>query len=75
MIYPASRAVDLIEEMRKFHLEPKRLQFVHSHPRDEARLLLIEGVKEGRAQVRVLPPFFLYDSTGKYTAEAQDLFR
>jgi len=75
MIYPASRAVDLIEEMRKFHLEPKRVQFVHSHPQDDARLLLIEGLKEGRAQVRVLPPFFLYDSTGKYTAEARDLFR
>jgi len=75
MIYPASRGVDLIEEMRKFHLEPKRLQFVHSHPRDEARLLLIEGLKEGRAQVRVLSPFFLYDSMGKYTPEAQELFR
>ncbi len=75
MIYPASRAADVIEEMRKFHLEPKRLQFVHSHPGDEARLLLIEGLKEGHAQVRVLPPFFLYDSTGKYTPEAQELFR
>jgi tRNA1Val (adenine37-N6)-methyltransferase len=75
MIYPASRAADLIEQMRKFHLEPKLLQFVHSHPRDEARLLLVEGLKEGRAQVRVLPPLFLYDSMGKYTPEAQELFR
>ena len=74
MIYPASRAADLIEEMRKFHLEPKRLQFIHSHPRDEARLLLIEGLKEGRAQVQVIQPFFIYDSTGKYTAQAQELF-
>ena len=75
MIYPASRAADLIEQMRKFHLEPKRLQFVHSHPRDEARLLLLEGLKEGHAQVRVLPPLFLYDSMGKYTPEAQEIFR
>ena len=75
MIYPASRAADLIEQMRKFHLEPKLLQFVHSHPRDEARLLLVEGLKEGRAQVRVLPPLFLYDSMGKYTPEAQEIFR
>ena len=75
MIYPASRTADLIEEMRKFHLEPKRWQFVHSHPGEEARLLLIEALKEGRPQVRVLPPFFLYDSTGKYTLEAQELFR
>jgi tRNA1Val (adenine37-N6)-methyltransferase len=74
MIYPASRAADLVEEMRKFHLEPKRLQFVHTHPQDEARLLLVEGLKEGRPQVRVLPPFFLHEATGKYTPEAQELF-
>jgi len=75
MIYPALRAAELIQEMRKFHLEPKRLQFVHSHLKEEARLMMVESFKEGRAQVRVLPPLFLYDSTGNHTPEAQELFR
>ncbi|MDI6755730.1 MAG: tRNA1(Val) (adenine(37)-N6)-methyltransferase [Thermodesulfobacteriota bacterium] len=75
MIYPASRAADLIQEMRKSHLEPKRLQFIHSHQKDEARLMLVEAIKEGHAQIKVLPPRFLYDSAGGYTSEAQDLFR
>jgi tRNA1Val (adenine37-N6)-methyltransferase len=75
MIYPASRAAELIQEMRQFHLEPKRLRFVHPHLKEEARLMMVEGFKEGRAQVRVLPPLFLYDSTGNYTPEAQELFR
>jgi len=74
MIYPASRAADLIQEMRKSHLEPKRLQFIHSHQKDEARLMLVEAIKEGRAQIKVLPPRFLYDSAGGYTSEAQELF-
>jgi len=74
MIYPASRAGDLICEMRKFHLEPKRLKFVHSQPEAEARLLLAEGLKEGRAQLQVLPPFYLYDAAGTYTVPAQELF-
>ena len=75
IIYPASRAADLIQEMRKFHLEPKRLQFIHSHHKDEARLMLLEAIKEGRAQIKVLPPLFIYDSRGFYTSEAQELFR
>jgi tRNA1Val (adenine37-N6)-methyltransferase len=75
MIYPASRAADLIHEMRKYHLEPKRLQFIHSHLKDEARLLLVEALKEGRAQVQILPPFFLYASAGEYTSQAQELFQ
>jgi len=74
MIYPASRATDLVQEMRTFHLEPKRLQFVHSHRKDEASLFMVEALKEGHAQVKVLPPFFVYDSEGKYTPEAQKLF-
>jgi tRNA1Val (adenine37-N6)-methyltransferase len=74
MIYPASRAAELIQEMRQIHLEPKRLQFVHSHLKEEARLMMVEGFKEGRAQVRVLPPLILYDSSGNYTPEAQQFF-
>lgn len=74
MIYPASRAAELIQEMRQIHLEPKRLQFVHSHLKEEARLMMVEGFKEGHAQVRVLPPLILYDSVGNYTPEAQQLF-
>jgi tRNA1Val (adenine37-N6)-methyltransferase len=75
MIYPATRAADLIKEMAGFHLEPKRMQFVHSHEKDEARLILVEALKEGHAQVGILPPFFLYDSAGDYTPAARELFR
>jgi len=74
MVYPASRATDLIQEMRKIHLEPKRVQFIHSHQKDEARLMLVEAIKEGRAQIKVLPPLFLYDSAHQYTPDAQELF-
>ena len=74
VIYPASRAADLIQEMRNFHLEPKRLQFVHSRPKDRASLMLMEACKEGRAQLQVLAPLFLYDSSGLYAPEAQGLW-
>ncbi len=75
MIYPATSAADLIKEMAGFHLEPKRMQFVHSHEKDEARLVLVEALKEGRGQVRILPPFILFDSAGEYTPAGRELFR
>ena len=75
MIYPASRAAELIREMLSFHLEPKRLQFVHSRLQEEARLMMVEAFKEGRAQAQILPPLILYDPAGNYTAEAQELFQ
>ncbi len=75
LIYPSSRAVDLIQALRKFHLEPKRWQFVHSRWNDEARLLLAEAVKGGHPHAQVLPPFIIYDAAGEYTPEARQLFR
>jgi tRNA1Val (adenine37-N6)-methyltransferase len=75
MIYPASRAADLMRGLSKYHLEPKLLQFVHSHERDEARLVLVEALKEGHAQVEILPPFFLYDADRNYTPPARELFQ
>jgi tRNA1Val (adenine37-N6)-methyltransferase len=74
MIYPASRVADLMRGLSKYHLEPKRMQFVHSHEGNEARLVLVEALKEGHTQVQVLPPFFLYDSSGNYTPAARELF-
>ncbi len=73
MIYPAFRTADLIEEMARLRLEPKRLQFVHSRRDEEARLVMVEGLKGGGSQVRVLPPLFLYDGDA-YTAAAKKLF-
>ena len=74
MIYPAPRIADLMRRLSQYRLEPKRIQFVHSHGKDEARLVLVEALKEGHAQVKILPPFFLYDSSGHYTPAARELF-
>jgi tRNA1Val (adenine37-N6)-methyltransferase len=74
-IYPATRTADLFQGLRRFHLEPKRVQFVHSRAREEARLVLVEALKEGKTQVKILPPFVLYDSAGRYTLQAEEVFR
>jgi tRNA1Val (adenine37-N6)-methyltransferase len=75
MIYPAFRSADLMRGLSRHHLEPKRVQFVHSHESDEARLVLVEALKEGQAQVNILPPFFLFDSDSNYTPPARELFQ
>ena len=74
-IYPATRTADLFQGLRRFHLEPKRVQFVHSRDREEARLVLVEALKEGKTQVKILPPFVLYNSAGRYTLQAEEVFR
>ncbi|HSR13346.1 MAG TPA: SAM-dependent methyltransferase, partial [Thermodesulfobacteriota bacterium] len=71
---PASRSAELIRQMTALGLEPKRMQWVHSREGEEARLVLVEGSKQAGSEVRVLPPLFIYDSEGKYTPAAGELF-
>lgn len=75
LVYPARRAAALIITLKKYGLEPKRLQMVHSYPGAEGELVLLEAVKGGGEELAVLPPFYLHQSrAGDYTAEMAKLY-
>lgn len=69
MVYPATRAVDLLQAMRGEGLEPKRLRMVHSFEAKEATLILAEGFKGGRSELKIMPPLVVYAKDRKYAAE------
>jgi tRNA1Val (adenine37-N6)-methyltransferase len=70
LVYLASRAVDLLASMRAFKIEPKRLRMVHSFCGGAASLVLVEGVKGGRAGARIEPPLMIYRRGKEYSDEA-----
>lgn len=69
LIYPAPRTADLLEAMRQEAIEPKRLRLVHSFRESPASLILVEGVKEGRAELKIMAPLYVYSRVGRYTRE------
>jgi tRNA1Val (adenine37-N6)-methyltransferase len=71
VVYPARRLIDLFDIMRRERFEPKRLRLVHSFADSEASFALAEGVKDGRAQLKVLPPLALYTAGRQYTPETK----
>ncbi len=73
-IYPSIRVVDLIGEMRACGIEPKILQFIYPRRGEPANLLLVEGVKGAGREAKVLAPLILYNSSGAYTVQAQQIF-
>lgn len=66
MIHRSDRMCDVIETMRKYKIEPKRIRIVYPSPQKAASLVLVEGASDGRAQLKVEPPLFMYDSDGNY---------
>jgi tRNA1(Val) A37 N6-methylase TrmN6 len=56
MVYPSARLVDILVKMRRFELEPKRIQVGYPTIRSGAKLALIEAFLGGRPGVDIRPP-------------------
>jgi len=74
IIFPAQRAVTLLDSMRNTLLEPKRLRWVYSREGEEAKFVLTEAYKGGSEGVEVMPPFFVYSHDGEYSSEMKTLY-
>jgi len=70
LIFIAERLPELLAEMQRLRLEPKRIRFVHSAHDKRAKLALVEGRKDGRPGVTIEPPLLIYEN-GSYTSEVQ----
>lgn len=75
IIYHPSRLVELIDSLKKKQMEPKRLQFVHSNPNTEAKMVLVEAVKEGKPEMKIEKPLYIYNEDGAYRDEMKELCR
>lgn len=71
MVHKPERLVDLLELSRKYKLEAKYLQIVYPRVNEKASLVLLEYVKNGGNELKVLSPLIEYNSDGKY---ASDIF-
>lgn len=73
IVHRPERLVDLITLFRLYKLEPKRLQFVYPKKGKEANMLLIEGIRDGKIGLKILPPLYIYNQDNTHTKEAEDI--
>ena len=72
-VHRPGRLLDIVTLMRQYRLEPKRIQFVYPKEGKEANTLLIEGIKDGKPDLKILPPLYVYNERNEYTAEVSEL--
>ena len=70
MVHRPDRLLEILEVFKKYHIEPKRIQFVYPKIDKECNHILIEGIKDGsRGGLVVLPPCIVYDNENHWTKE------
>ena len=76
MVHRPERLIDIISIMRKNKIEPKRIRFVYSHmnKKENAKLVLIEGIKNAKPFLKVENNIYVYDENGKYTEQINEIY-
>ena len=74
IVHRPERFVEVVEEMKKNNIEPKRVQFVYPKKSMEANIMLIEGSKNGKPGLKILPPIYSHQDNGEYTDDVKKYF-
>ena len=74
MVHRPDRLVDIIELMRKYKLEPKKMRFVYSNINSEPVLVLIKAIKNARPFLKIEEPLIIYNENGEYTDEIKKIY-
>ena len=68
------RLADIICLMRQYKVEPKRLRTVSKKQGEEPWLILVEGKRDSKSGMRIMPPLFVYDEKGNYSPEMLKIY-
>lgn len=74
IVHRADRLIEIFEKMRKFNLEPKRVQFCYPKNNKGSNIVLIEAIKNGNVGLKILKPLIIHDEKGFYSDEVKKMF-
>lgn len=74
MVHRPDRLVDIIELLRKYKLEPKKIRFVQPSVKKEANMLLIKATKNAKPFLKIEKPLYVYKENGEYTSEILKIY-
>lgn len=74
MVHRSDRLIEIIEEMRKNNIEPKKIQLIYPKKNTNSNMVLIEGKKNGNPGLIIKEPLYIHDENGEYLEEINKLF-
>lgn len=74
MVHRPERFLEIIDCLRKYRLEPKRVQFVYPNKDSTANHLLIEAKKNGNPGLTFLKPLIVYEKPGIWSKEILEIY-
>ena len=74
IVHRSERLCDIITAMKNNLIEPKKIQFIYPKNGMESNIVLIEGIKNGKAGIKVLEPLIAHENNGEYSEIIRKMF-
>lgn len=74
MVHRTERLIEIVSLFQKYGLEVKKIRFVYPKVNTESNMVLIEGRKNGKIGLKLLPPLYAHNEDGSYTDEVLKMF-
>lgn len=74
MVHRPHRLIEIITCLKKYKMEPKRIQFVHPFIDKDANMVLVEAIRGGKSMVKIEKPIIVYETPGVYTQQIHDIY-
>lgn len=74
LVHRPDRLIEIIETLKKYKFSPKKIQFCYPKLNKQAKIVLIESVKNGNNSLEILPPLICHNPDGSYSKKILDMF-
>ena len=74
MVHRPFRLAEIMVTLKKYKLEPKRMQLVYPFVDKEPKMVLLEAARGGKPRMTVEKPLIVYREPGVYMAEIYDIY-
>lgn len=74
MVHRPERLSEIIELLKKYKIEPKKLQLVYPKINKKPTMILIKGIKNAKSFLEIKEPLIIYDEKNNYTEEILKIY-
>ena len=75
MVHRTDRLIDIIQYLKKYDIEPKKIQLIYPKKGSESNIVLIEGKYKGNSGLKIMPPLIVHNNDGSYSDEVMKYFK
>ena len=74
LAYPPIRLQETLSELENQKLFPSRIRFIHGNKNAEAKIFLMDAIKDKKSDLIVDSPLYVYNKGGSYTKEMLKIY-